>query len=330
MNISYNSGYNYEPFIQYDDYGAVIQVEDVPIHYDYYGRIVQAGNIVMDYNRYGRLAHIGSLRLHYNNVGRIVQRTGYINSYNQYYKRQPWHSYYRRPSVHVSVVFNQPYRAYYEPRRVSYHHYTTVYNTHYKSHKHKRNFYRPSQKVAHYQYGKHVKSKRKLVNHPGRSYNRNELVRERQHVSRQKSYDTRSRSNISRKQVINPNENTRAQQQESYSGRSERSTNTHGRSRVPTKQIISRNAQRDSRVEAKIDNSKVRRTTRTTTTTRKVEKSPGVRERGGSSKREVTPQRSSRKVQHSKDRATNRSRSSRVDRKNSSRTNGSARNVNNI
>ena len=34
VNISYNSGYNYDAYVQYDDYGAIIQVEDIPIYYD--------------------------------------------------------------------------------------------------------------------------------------------------------------------------------------------------------------------------------------------------------------------------------------------------------
>ena len=27
VNISFNSGYNYDPYIQYDDYGAIIQIQ---------------------------------------------------------------------------------------------------------------------------------------------------------------------------------------------------------------------------------------------------------------------------------------------------------------
>ncbi|MBT8282821.1 MAG: hypothetical protein KJO86_03710, partial [Muriicola sp.] len=30
-NITFNSGFDYNPFVQYDDYGAVIQVENVPV-----------------------------------------------------------------------------------------------------------------------------------------------------------------------------------------------------------------------------------------------------------------------------------------------------------
>ena len=45
VNISYNSGYNYDAYVQYDDYGAIIQVEDIPIYYDYYGRVTRVGII---------------------------------------------------------------------------------------------------------------------------------------------------------------------------------------------------------------------------------------------------------------------------------------------
>ena len=44
VSISYNAGYNYDAYVQYDDYGAIIQIEDVPIYYDYYGRISKVGN----------------------------------------------------------------------------------------------------------------------------------------------------------------------------------------------------------------------------------------------------------------------------------------------
>ncbi|HZJ19866.1 MAG TPA: hypothetical protein VFD35_05880, partial [Pricia sp.] len=43
--VTFNSGYDYSPYTQYDDYGAVIQVENVPIYYDYYGRVTQIGDV---------------------------------------------------------------------------------------------------------------------------------------------------------------------------------------------------------------------------------------------------------------------------------------------
>ena len=45
VNISFNSGFDYGPYVQYDDFGAIIQIENVPVFYDHYGRIVQAGDV---------------------------------------------------------------------------------------------------------------------------------------------------------------------------------------------------------------------------------------------------------------------------------------------
>ena len=45
INISYNAGFNYEMYVQYDMYGGVIQVENVPIYYDEFGRVSQVGTI---------------------------------------------------------------------------------------------------------------------------------------------------------------------------------------------------------------------------------------------------------------------------------------------
>ena len=65
VSINYNSGYNYDAYVQYDDYGAIIQIENVPIYYDHYGRISQAGNVNIYYNS-GRLVRVGGLRVFYN------------------------------------------------------------------------------------------------------------------------------------------------------------------------------------------------------------------------------------------------------------------------
>jgi len=52
FDFSFNSGHNYDTFVQYDDYGAVVQVENTGIYYDYYGRVNRIGNIHFDYNNY--------------------------------------------------------------------------------------------------------------------------------------------------------------------------------------------------------------------------------------------------------------------------------------
>ena len=46
-SITFNSGYDYNAYVQYDDYGAIIQIENTPVFYDYYGRVTQIGNITI-------------------------------------------------------------------------------------------------------------------------------------------------------------------------------------------------------------------------------------------------------------------------------------------
>lgn len=161
INFSYNSGYDYDPYVQYDDFGAVIQIEDVPIYYDYYGRIIQAGRVQMSYNHFGMLASVGHLYLHYNHHNHFTHYTGYINARNPYYVYRPWHSHYVRPRTQFAVVFHQPYRAHYHPNRMNYGH----YKNYYKKHHHKdfrRSYYRPGDRVTSYHRGRRTASQRDL------------------------------------------------------------------------------------------------------------------------------------------------------------------------
>jgi len=80
VNISFNTGYSYDAYVQYDDYGAVIQIENVPVYYDYYGRIIQAGNVHIRYNNFGRVVRVGGLYVHYNRYNRFSYCSGFINS----------------------------------------------------------------------------------------------------------------------------------------------------------------------------------------------------------------------------------------------------------
>ncbi|MDX1761202.1 MAG: hypothetical protein R3218_03530, partial [Christiangramia sp.] len=225
VNISYNSGYNYDPYIQYDDYGAVIQIENVPIYYDYYGRIIQAGNIYMDYNHFGRLARVGNLHVHYNRHHRITRYSGYINHYNRRYVYRPWHDYYRRPQVNVSVVFGRPYRAYYEPHRISYEKHVTVYNNYYGKGKKHRNFYRPSQKVRSYNHGRRTSNRRDIAyvkNHSDYNKAATRKSNARKNVKSRRIDSHKSRRTVDR--------NRTSKQPGVYSDRAERSTNSRGRS----------------------------------------------------------------------------------------------------
>jgi hypothetical protein len=131
VSISYNSGYSYDAYVQYDDFGAVIQIENVPIYYDYYGRIIQAGDVRIRYNSYGRVVSVGGLYVHYNRFNRFSHYTGFINVYNRHYVYRPWHRYYAVPVVTSCIVYNRPYRQYYAPIR---HRYYAPYRDNYRPH----------------------------------------------------------------------------------------------------------------------------------------------------------------------------------------------------
>lgn len=120
VNISFNSGYDYNSFVQYDEYGAIIQIENIPIFYDYYGRITRAGNVAIHYNNFGLINRVGGLYVHYNRYNRFSHYTGYINRYNRSYVHRPWHRYYSVPARDYCVVYNRPYRRYYTPVRYDY------------------------------------------------------------------------------------------------------------------------------------------------------------------------------------------------------------------
>lgn len=119
VNITFNSGFDYNPFVQYDDYGAVIQVENVPVYYDFYGRVTQIGSIDIRY-RNGRLYRLGGLYAYYNRRGFFTHHTGFINIYNRRYIYRPFHNYFARPALGFCLVYNTPYRRYYNPVRYTY------------------------------------------------------------------------------------------------------------------------------------------------------------------------------------------------------------------
>ncbi|MDN3594516.1 hypothetical protein [Zunongwangia endophytica] len=209
VNISFNSGYNYDPYIQYDDYGAVIQIEQVPVYYDYYGRIVQAGDIVIDYDRYGYVMNVGNLFVQYDPYHRIAGYRGYINAYNRGYVYRPWHRYYRRPRANFSVVFNRPYRAYYQPSRITYVKHVNYYNTHHNRRSYK-NFHRPGEKVRSYNRGRRVAERRDVRSNRSSS-RRSDRVATRSQISRKdNNRSTRSTSSRNRNKTIIGSRNERS------------------------------------------------------------------------------------------------------------------------
>ncbi|PNQ72886.1 hypothetical protein C1T31_09260 [Hanstruepera neustonica] len=129
VSISFNSGYNYNPYVQYDEFGAIIQIEHVPVFYDFYGRVIQVGDIFINYNSLGYISRVGGLYVHYNRFNRFSYCTGFINPFNRVYVFRPWHTYYRIPAINHCVVYNRPYRQYYTPVRYAY---TTPYRNNYR------------------------------------------------------------------------------------------------------------------------------------------------------------------------------------------------------
>ncbi len=151
IGISFNTGFDYDPYVQYDDYGAVIQIENTPLFYDYYGRLTQAGDVRINY-RNNRLVQVGGLYIHYNNFGVYSHYTGFINPYNRYYVYSPFHSYFYRPLFNRCLVYTTPYRRYYTPLRYSYGYHRDNYYRGYANgyHNSRRDFRRPSNgRVAH-------------------------------------------------------------------------------------------------------------------------------------------------------------------------------------
>jgi len=138
VNISFNSGYDYGPYVQYDDYGAIIQVENIPIYYDYYGRVSRIGNTRISYDS-GRLVRIGGLHVYYNRQGYYSHYSGYINNYNRGYVFHPYHNYFTRPLFDFRIVSYNPYRSHYHPTRYTYysdHSRNKYYDKHYKRNGH--------------------------------------------------------------------------------------------------------------------------------------------------------------------------------------------------
>ena len=129
LSISFNSGYDYNPYLQYDEFGAIIQIQNVPVYYDFYGRVSQVGNIFISYNRYGYVSRVGGLNVYYNNYNRFSYCTGFINPFNRFYVYRPWHTYYRVPAYNNCVIYNRPYRQFYTPVRYSY---TRPYTNNYR------------------------------------------------------------------------------------------------------------------------------------------------------------------------------------------------------
>ncbi|KQC33699.1 hypothetical protein AAU57_10440 [Nonlabens sp. YIK11] len=223
VNVSFNTGYDYDPYVQYDTYGAVIQIENTPIYYDAYGRIIQAGDVFINYNN-GYVRNIGNLYVNYSRPGVILNYTGFINVYNRNYVYQPWHGYYAAPFVDRVVVYNRPYRAYYNPIRFSYAYHRnywntpTYYNGCYIDNRVRRSFYRPYDRVVYrdYERGRRDNRGRAISNSRSSREYRNSIASGRQSIfrndnfNRQNSRSIASNSNDRRSKVVTPRNNDRS------------------------------------------------------------------------------------------------------------------------
>ncbi len=198
ISISYNSGYNYDAYVQYDDYGAIVQIENVPIYYDYYGRVKQIGRVKLNYYNH-RLSRIGGLGIYYNPYGYYSHHTGFINSYNLAYNYHPYHSHFIRPIWNNCVVSYNPYRKYYKPYRYTYYHSKKHHNKYYNNphYNKKRSFRNIDSRVSN-----HDKHGNKIKRNQNRSQDKRLAVNNRSSARRQAaSYQRNSQQTRERKPV---------------------------------------------------------------------------------------------------------------------------------
>jgi hypothetical protein len=237
LNVSFNTGYDYDPYVQYDQYGAVIQIENTPLYYDSYGRIIQAGNININY-RNGYVNNVGNLYVRYSRPGVIFGYSGYINAYNRTYVYRPWHSFYHIPVLNHVVLYTTPYRAYYNPIRFAYSYHRnywnspSYYNGCYVDNRAGRNFYHPYDNVDYnsYERGSRNSRGRAIANGRRTDNYRKEIASGRNSISRNGSYASNGRavSNVRSSESRNYTNNNK--RSESTSGRSTRNNNEDARS----------------------------------------------------------------------------------------------------
>ncbi|MDO6802091.1 hypothetical protein Q4595_06495 [Wenyingzhuangia sp. 1_MG-2023] len=107
INVSFNTGQNYTPYIKHNRNGEIVQIENTSIFYDYYGRVNRIGNVSINYNRYGFINNIGNLTVYYHQNGAYNRSVGYVNRYNINYR--PYRTTYTRPvTKRRVVVYNKP------------------------------------------------------------------------------------------------------------------------------------------------------------------------------------------------------------------------------
>ncbi len=235
VNISFNTGFNYDPFVQYDAYGAVIQIENTPVYYNAYGRIIQAGTVAINY-RNGFVHNIGNLFVTYRRPGIVFNYRGYVNNFNRHYFYQPWHAFYAPPIFNRCIVYNSPYRNFYNPIRFAwtYHrnHWNlpTYYNGRLAYHRGYRDFYRPNDRVNFRDFERGRRDSRGRLTTPNRVRNvRENIARGRQSMERSATSRSTRLANAgtsARRHANHGSIETRASSRERSSTRSATSINS--------------------------------------------------------------------------------------------------------
>ncbi len=170
-SVSFNSGYDYDMYVQYDDYGAVIQIENVPIYYDNFGRIIQAGDVEIRYNN-RRIVRVGGLNIFYNSYGYFDYCTGFISPWYRTYVYRPWHVFYVRPIYANCIVYDYPYRRWYSPVRYGFAYHRNYYHRGRRFYANaRRDFYRPGSRV-HYRDGRVARNRSYNPNRVNTAYTR--------------------------------------------------------------------------------------------------------------------------------------------------------------
>ncbi|WP_010522498.1 hypothetical protein [Aquimarina agarivorans] len=267
INFSFNSGHNYDAFVQYDHYGAVVQIENTPVYYDYYGRVNRIGDIRLYYNQIGLAYRIGNLNISYTNYGVFDHCSGYVNAYNINYGYRPHHRYYRVPPANHCIVYGNPYRQFYNPNRCSYTTHQRSYYPGYYTRPYKfRSYRKPGTRIAstHY-YGKDLNTRYTDKRYQNKNYyysNRTNSGKTRNNTIRRPVANTRTytpKTNISNRSYTprttsknntrtyiprsnssnrNYTTNSRSQSSRVYTSRAQNNSNSAYRKTTQNKKVV--------------------------------------------------------------------------------------------
>ena len=341
-NVTFNSGFDYSPYAQYDDYGAVIQVENIPIYYDYYGRVSQVGSVDVNY-RNGRVNRLGNMNVFYNNRGFYDYHTGYINIYNRRYIYRPFHRFFARPAIGFSFVRTSPYRRYYNPFRYTYYNpyrfnrrntYARIGKVHRynQARRQRANVYRNDKRVAVRQ--NRIRNNRTAArSNVNRSTNGRTVANNSRNVNRVQQGRTNS-SNVRSTRNVSTNRSTTVNRNRSTNGRSVKNSTTRTPQRstttkrtvtqTPRSRTVTRSTTQNNRSQARSSQRTVQRTPARSsnvksrsTSSRSVAKAPS---RSNTVKSRSTSSRSVAKAPSRSRNTATRSTSSRSSRNNSATT----------